>query len=150
MFINIDKKTFLLIIRLCIPVAMSYIPVAVFLGIYMVTSGIDWYWAPLSSILIFSGTVQFLSVEFIVEELAILSIIGITFVVSFRHIFYALSFPYKSINNNIARFYGIYALTDEIYAITSSGPGSKLKNNEVYVGYNHCVCYSFVVLAQST
>jgi len=46
------------------------------------------------------------------------------FLVNFRHIFYGLSYPVKAVTSPVAKAYGVYALTDETYAILSAHRGS--------------------------
>jgi len=47
------------------------------------------------------------------------------FVVNFRHVFYAFSFPRHLIRNRFARLYATYAMIDEVYAVNASLPTSQ-------------------------
>ncbi len=123
----IMSKKFKLIVkamRLSIPVAMAYIPLGIAFSIFLVTSKINWYWAPISALLIFAGSIEFLAVSFIVSGMSLSAIAWITFIVNFRHIFYGLSFPIAKLNSKIQKAYGIFALTDETYCITAYGEGA--------------------------
>jgi 4-azaleucine resistance transporter AzlC len=53
-----------------------------------------------------------------------LSAVVTGFLVNFRHIFYGLSYPVSAVRSPVAKAYGVYALTDETYAILSSHRGA--------------------------
>lgn len=44
------------------------------------------------------------------------------FVVNFRHVFYAFSFPPDVVKNRFAKAYAVYAMIDEAYAVQASLP----------------------------
>jgi len=44
------------------------------------------------------------------------------FLVNFRHIFYAFTFPLHVVRNRFARAYSVYTLVDEAYAVTAANP----------------------------
>jgi 4-azaleucine resistance transporter AzlC len=119
------------IFRLTIPVAMAYVPLGVAFGIFLVSSGINWYWAPLSALIIFAGSIEFLAVSFIIAGLSVSVVAWTTLIVNFRHIFYGLSFPIKRLPRKWQKIYGVYALTDETYGITSAGVGKQLSGNNI-------------------
>src|SRR4051794_29010245 len=79
-------------VRLTVPVAMAYVPLGIAFGVLMVTSGINWYWAPLSALLIFAGSIEFLGVNLIVSGTSLLQVALTALVVNFRHAFYGLTF----------------------------------------------------------
>jgi 4-azaleucine resistance transporter AzlC len=114
------------VMRMTAPVAMAYLPLGIAFGVYLVSSGIAWYWAPLSALIIFAGSIEFLAVSFIAAGLPLLVVGWTTFIVNFRHIFYGLTFPLDRLNTRVQKIYGVYALTDETYGITSAGEGRKL------------------------
>ncbi|WP_372425809.1 AzlC family ABC transporter permease [Salinarimonas chemoclinalis] len=120
------RARFARVLRLTVPVAMAYLPLGVAFGVYLVSSGIAWYWAPLSAMIIFAGSIEFLAVSFIVAGLPLAVVAWTTFVVNFRHIFYGLSFPIGRLRTLPQKIYGVYALTDETYGITAAGDGRRL------------------------
>jgi len=125
------KSKLLTVLKLTAPVAMAYIPLGIAFGIFLVASGINWYWAPLSALIIFAGSIEFLAVSFIVSGLPLGIVAWTTLIVNFRHIFYGLSFPIAQMTSPIQKIYGVYALTDETYAITSAGEGSQLDGQSI-------------------
>ncbi|OUY08443.1 AzlC family ABC transporter permease [Acinetobacter populi] len=121
---NIKKLIY--VFKLTLPIATAYIPLGLALGAFVVSSGIDWFFAPLAALIIFAGSIEFLVVSFILFDLPLITIAWTTLVVNFRHIFYGLSFPLTSLSHPLQKIYGVFALTDETYAITCVGDNTKL------------------------
>ena len=117
--------------KLTIPVATAYVPLGMALGLLMVSSGIDWYWAPISTLIIFAGSIEFLVVTFILLGQPLIAVAWTTLIVNFRHIFYGLSFPLNSMTSPIQKAYGIFALTDETYAIVCTNREKPLSGSEI-------------------
>lgn len=113
-------------LRLAVPVGMAYVPLGLAFGVLMVTSGLRWFWAPLSALVIFAGSIEFLAISLILSGVAVPQVALTTLAVNFRHIFYGLSFPLARLRSRPQKAYGIFALTDETYGITSTGAGSRL------------------------
>jgi 4-azaleucine resistance transporter AzlC len=120
-----------LAIRLTIPVAMAYVPLGIAFGILLVTTGINWYWAPLSALLIFAGSIEFLSVSLMASGIPIFQVALTVLVVNFRHIFYGLTFPICRLERRCQNIYGVFALTDETYGITAAGQGARLNGFQI-------------------
>lgn len=120
-------------VRLTIPVAMAYIPLGIAFGVLLTASGINWYWAPLSTLLIYAGSIEFLAVGFMVAGLPIYQVAFTSFIVNFRHIFYGLSFPVGRLRTKSQKIYGVFALTDETYGITTAGPGMDLTGRQITI-----------------
>ncbi len=118
-------------VRLSMPVAMAYLPLGLAFGVLVVTSGISWYWAPLSALFIFAGSIEFLAVSLITSGVSIAQVALTAFVVNFRHIFYGLTFPLHRLRGRLQRGYGVFALTDETYGITSAGAGAGMTGRQV-------------------
>ena len=113
------------ILKITAPVAVAYVPLGAALGVYLVSSGIAWYWAPVSAVIIYAGSAEFLAVSFILSGLPLYVVAWTTFVVNFRHIFYGLSFPLHRFTNLPQKLYGIWSLTDEVYGLTCGGGKGK-------------------------
>lgn len=120
-------------VRLSIPVALAYIPLGIAFGVLLVTSGIRWFWAPLSALLIFAGSIEFLGVTLMVSGVSVLQVAFTALIVNFRHIFYGLTFPVTRLRTTPQRVYGVFALTDETYGITSAGPGAAFNGFQITV-----------------
>lgn len=127
-------------VRLTIPVGMAYVPLGVAFGVLLVTSGIRWVWAPLSAMVIFAGSIEFLGVSLMLSGVAIPQVALTALIVNLRHVFYGLSFPVARLRTRSQKAYGVFALTDETYGITSAGAGSRLNGFQITVlqVVSHC------------
>ncbi|MCX4778462.1 AzlC family ABC transporter permease [Streptomyces sp. NBC_01264] len=120
-----------LALRDTVPVAMGYIPLGAAYGLLMVDAGLDWYWAPLSSVLVFAGAMQFLSVPLLAAGIPLLQLATTTLVINFRHVFYGLSFPLRKLDGSARRAYGVFALTDETYSLIAAKAGESLSGRRI-------------------
>ncbi len=104
-------------------VALGLIPLGLAFGVLVVQTGFDWWWAPIFSIVIYAGSVEFLALSMVTSGVGPVSAAVTGFMVNFRHIFYGLTFPRHLIGSRAGRAYSTYALTDETYAIVSAKSG---------------------------
>ncbi|MBP2705869.1 AzlC family ABC transporter permease [Microbispora sp. RL4-1S] len=114
-----------------VPVAMGYLPLGSAYGILLTHSGIPWYWAPISCLLVFAGSMQFLSVSLLSTAAALPQVALATLAVNFRHVFYGLSFPLDRIRSRPARAYGVFALTDETYSLVAARADGELSGRRI-------------------
>lgn len=108
------------------PVGLGLIPLGLAFGVLITQAGFDWWWAPVFSIVIYAGSMEFLAIGLLMAVTPLYSLAAATFLVNFRHVFYGLSFPIESIRSRMARMYAVYALTDEVYAITATKRRSEM------------------------
>ena len=102
------------------PVGVGLVPIGLGFGIVMVGAGFAWWWTPVFSVVIYAGSMEFLAVALLTGGASLLVSAATALAVNFRHVFYGLSFPLSTIRRPLGRAYGIYALTDESYAIAST------------------------------
>ena len=101
-----------------LPVMTGYVVLGLGFGILLSTKGYNALWALLMSLVIYSGTMQFVAIDLFTSG-ASLAESGLTsLMVSARHLFYGLSMieRYKNISG-LRKFYMIFALTDETYSL---------------------------------
>lgn len=103
-------------------VALGLLPLGLAFGLLVSQAGFAWWWTPVFSVVIYAGSMEFLAVSLVTAGVAPLSAALTAFLVNFRHVFYGLSYPVGAVHSPPARAYGIYALTDETYAVLSSRP----------------------------
>lgn len=108
------------IFKLTLPVAFAYIPLGVALGILAASSGLSLYEALAISFFVYSGSAEFLLIAFIGANEALFGIFITLFLLGFRHFFYTLSLLNELKSLNFLRFYVIYALSDESFALLST------------------------------
>lgn len=104
-------------------VALGLVPLGLAFGLLVTQSGFAWWWAPVFSVVIYAGSMEFLAVSLVTGGVAPAAAALYGLLVNFRHVFYGLSFPTGAVRNPLARAYGVYALTDETYAVLSARPG---------------------------
>lgn len=108
------------------PVGLGLIPLGLAFGVLITQAGFDWWWAPVFSIVIYAGSMEFLAIGLLAALTPLYSLAAAAFLVNFRHVFYGLSFPIESVRSRFARLYAVYALTDEVYAITATKKRSEM------------------------
>jgi 4-azaleucine resistance transporter AzlC len=103
---------------------LGIFPFGIALGLLVVQLGLPWWVAPALSLSAVAGSLELLLVGMIatVEPLAAVAVT--VFVVNFRHIFYAFSFPRHLVRNRLARLYATYAMIDEVYSVNAALPKS--------------------------
>ncbi len=109
------------LVKYSFPILMGYIPVGIAYGFLMQNEGFAWYIAPLCSLFIFAGALQFFAVSiFLLADFSWLDIVLATIVINFRHIFYGISvFDYLP-KPLLKKCYFIHSLTDENYSLLAS------------------------------
>ena len=101
-------------------VALGLIPLGLAFGLLLTQMGFAWWWAPIFSLLIYAGSMEFLALNLVTTGVGPVSAAVTGFMVNFRHIFYGLTFPRDLVRGGAGRAYSTYALTDESYAIASA------------------------------
>lgn len=105
--------------RQTLPIAAGYVPLGIAFGLFAVSQGFKWWWATVTGLIVYSGSMEFVAVGLITAPASAITTAVTTFFVSFRHLFYGLSFPIKQLHSRPARPYAVHALTDEAYALLS-------------------------------
>ena len=100
-----------------IPVMAGYISLGIAFGLLQQSKGYGPIWAFLMSLFIYAGSAQFLAVELLAAGATLIQVALLTFLLNFRHLFYGLSMIEKYRGTGIRKFYLIFGLTDETYAL---------------------------------
>ncbi|MGW7413195.1 AzlC family ABC transporter permease [Streptomyces sp. NPDC054863] len=129
---ELPECTVRLALRDTVPVAMGYLPLGAAYGLLLADAGIEWYWAPLSSIFVFAGAMQFLSVPLLAAGIPLFQLATTTLVINFRHVFYGISFPLNELRGRTRRAYGVFALTDETYSLVAAKAGESLSGRRIH------------------
>jgi 4-azaleucine resistance transporter AzlC len=88
-------------------------------GVLVAQSGLAWWWATIFASVIFAGSLEFLLLGLVTAIAPLGQVAAAAFLVNFRHVFYALSFPLHRVPGVAAKAYSTFALTDEAYAVTA-------------------------------
>lgn len=101
-----------------IPVMMGYLVVGIAYGIYASDAGISALETIAMDFVIYAGSMQFVTVRLLNHAPAFLSVVLLTLLVNFRHLFYGLPLIHEYKEAKGFKAYLIYALTDETFALT--------------------------------
>lgn len=133
------KKVF----PMTIPILISFLFIGISFGIYTSSFGYDFWLPPLTSIVIFSGSIQFVVAEAMHAGMDLLSFILIILMMNIRHFFYALTclVKFKDMKGK-RKTYAYYALCDEAYSMIMGTEVPKdMKKEDFYI--------SILILLQS-
>ncbi len=111
------------VFKLCLPVIFSYIPLGFAFGILAASNGLSLAQSLGISFFVYSGSAEFLLVGFISLNESLFGIFIILFLLSFRHFFYTLTLLNELRALNFLRFYVIFSLSDESFALLSTQKG---------------------------
>ena len=110
------------VLSLSVPVAMGYVPLGMVFGFLFVQAGAPWWLALTASVTVYAGASQFMMVPMLAAGLPLATITLATLVVNLRHVFYGLSLLHKLPVKPLARWYLVFALTDETYSVLTTLP----------------------------
>ena len=115
-----------------LPVMAGYITLGIGFGLVYTSSGFSTLGAILSSILIFAGSMQFVSVNLLLSGVSPVSMIMMTLAVNLRHLFYSISMLDKYRGAGKYKPYLEFALTDETFSIVCDGAPENLDAPKYY------------------
>lgn len=100
---------------------MGYLPLGIAFGVYSTSLGFPLYVAPLTALVVYAGSVEFLLLGMVSSGASLLSIAASTLLVNSRHVLFAISYPRRLLRSTVGKFYGAFSLTDEAYALVGGG-----------------------------
>ncbi|MBW3068661.1 branched-chain amino acid ABC transporter permease [Actinomyces sp. 594] len=120
--------------RDALPIMIGYITLGLAAGLLLVAQGLAWWWAPVWSLVIYSGTMQMLLVPLAGTGQPLAAIAASTLFVSGRHVFYGLGFPLNRVRDRpLTHLYAIHAITDEVYALLASRDRAAMSGRYIVV-----------------
>ncbi len=96
---------------------MGYLPLGIAFGILFSKLHLAWYFGILSAVLIFTGAGQFLLVSLLAVHAGFFQIAIASFLLNIRHMFYSLAITDEIKNFGISKYYILFGLTDETFAV---------------------------------
>ncbi|WP_315118941.1 AzlC family ABC transporter permease [uncultured Clostridium sp.] len=132
-------------IRLAMPIAIGYVPIAITFGLITKSSGVSNEVGIMMSIMVFAGASQFIGVNLMALGSAPLEIIVTTFIINFRHFLMSSSLSQKVKENTDKKLLYLisFGITDETFAVASLKEEGKL-NPYVILGLNFTSYLSWV------
>lgn len=110
------------LLRSALPVALGYIPIAIVFGFLFTQAGGPWWGALAASILVYAGSAQFLLIPMMAAGISPLACAGAVLILNLRHSFYGLSMLSRVKEKGWAKWYLIFALTDETFSLLTVLP----------------------------
>ncbi len=105
---------------LTIPVLTGYIVLGAAYGILMNSKGFSFLWSLLASLIIYAGSMQFVTVTLLATAFDPLGAILMTLAVNARHVFYGISTLKQYHGTGKIKPYLVFSLTDETFSIICS------------------------------
>ena len=106
--------------KVSIPIMMGYCVLGFAFGLLLVSFDYSWYIAPLMSIFIYAGALQFVAINFFNIKAGLIDIAIASWFVNLRQSFYGLSLLKKYKKAGRLKAYLIFGLTDETYGILTT------------------------------
>ena len=113
------KQTMKYVFYKTIPVLLGYLFLGFAFGLLLQEAGYSFWWAFLSSAIVYAGSIQFVLVDFLSGGTSLPVIAVMTLLINSRHAFYGLSFVEK-FRKMKTYPYMIFSLTDETYSLLCS------------------------------
>ena len=135
---NIVKQAFVK----TVPVLSGYIVLGIGFGIMLEGNGFGIFWSLIMSLFIYAGSMQYVTIPFMVSGANLLMVALTTIMVNGRHLFYGISMIDKYKNTGKKKPYLIYGLTDETYSLVCNGEYPEGEDEHTFYFlmtiFNHC------------
>jgi 4-azaleucine resistance transporter AzlC len=115
-------RLFACALRYSFPVLLGYLTIGTAFGLLLVDAGYPWWLALTMSVFMYAGAGQYIAVGLFSAGAGLWEAALVQFVVNARHIAYGLSLFNRINRGGMYRFYLIFGLTDETFALLSSLP----------------------------
>ncbi|MEM5779574.1 MAG: AzlC family ABC transporter permease [Lawsonibacter sp.] len=116
-----------------VPVLMGYLAIGIAFGLMLHGAGYGVVWAFFMSLAIYAGSGQYLGVSLLAAGASLTQVAFLTLMINFRHLVYGLSMIEKFRGMGPRKFYMIFSLTDETYALLSSAkPPQGVRAHDFY------------------
>lgn len=115
-----NRKTLAAAFPVTVPVLMGYLAIGMAFGLMLQRIGYNVLWAFFMSLTIYAGSGQYLGVSLLAAGASLTQVAFLTLMINFRHLVYGLSLLEKFRGMGKRKFYMIFSLTDETYALLSS------------------------------
>ena len=122
------KKAF----QVSIPVMMGYAVLGFAFGLLLVSFDYPWYLAPIMSLFIYAGALQFVAINFFNLKAGMIDIAIASWFVNIRQSFYGLSLLKRFKDTGNFKAYLIFGLTDETYALLTTIKDDESLNKRWY------------------
>ena len=113
-------KTISFVLRRSFPILVGIFPVGLAYGMLMESAGYNALWSGFCGLIVFTGSLQFLMVDFFTGAVPLVTVAVMALLLSSRHIFYGITFIEKFRTIGPWKWFLIYSLNDETYSMHCS------------------------------
>ncbi|MDR1030556.1 MAG: AzlC family ABC transporter permease [Treponema sp.] len=117
-----QSKLFIQALRYSMPVLLGYLAIGIAFGLLLVDAGYPWWLSLVMSLIMYAGAGQYLAVGLFAAGTTLVEAVLVQLVVNARHIAYGFSMLTRFNAAGVFKYYLIFALTDETFALLSSLP----------------------------
>jgi len=118
-------------LRYSFPVFLGYSTIGIAFGLLVTDAGYPWWLAPVMSVTMFAGAAQFIAVGLFAAGTSLWEAALIQLVVNARHIAYGLSMITRFKDSGPVKYYLIFGMSDETFALLSSLPPEEEKSEQI-------------------
>jgi len=137
MYFKMLKKNspFRIALQATVPVLLGYSVIGIAFGLLVKNAGLPWYIAPLMSIFIYAGAMQFIAISLFIADTSLAEIAVMTMLMNMRHIVYGLSLIKRFQFSKRYNWYLIFGLTDETYGLLTTISEPQEESRKVFYLY---------------
>ncbi len=111
------KKAFKAAWPKTIPIMAGFLFLGFSYGVYMNVSGFSFVYPMVMSVVIYGGSLEFLTVSMLLSPFAPLQVFMVSLMIQARHLFYGISMLEKFNGTGLKKFYLIYGMCDETFSV---------------------------------
>jgi 4-azaleucine resistance transporter AzlC len=119
---HLRPAVFTAALRYSVPVLLGYLAIGIAFGLLLVDAGYPWWLALVMGLVMYAGAGQYIAVGLFAAGTSLWEALLIQLVVNARHIAYGISMLKRFQKAGPYKYYLIFALTDETFALLSSLP----------------------------
>jgi 4-azaleucine resistance transporter AzlC len=112
------------------PVLLGYLAIGIAFGLLMADAGYPWWLSLIMSVVMYAGAGQYIAVGLFAAGAGFLEAALVQLVVNARHMAYGLTMLKRFNASGPYKYYLIFALTDETFALLSSLPEGEDRENQ--------------------
>jgi 4-azaleucine resistance transporter AzlC len=112
------------------PVLLGYLAIGIAFGLLMTDAGYPWWLSLIMSVVMYAGAGQYIAVGLFAAGAGFLEAALVQLVVNTRHMAYGLTMLKRFNASGPYKYYLIFALTDETFALLSSLPEGENRENQ--------------------
>lgn len=131
------RALFVRAVRYSIPVLLGYLAIGVAFGLLLADADYPWQLSLVMSVVMYAGAGQYIAVGLFAAGAGLMEAALVQFVVNARHMAYGLTMLKRFNMTGALKYYLIFALTDETFALLSSLPAGPQSARDARSGQEH-------------